>query len=187
MIIEIPAADFSQASLNLLNLAWHIAIESLKAHRHSEIIHQPVSPVQTITLQDGTTHTISGPDTGAVACCVEMAWAGRLRRGEVVRRQAARSSGTAAAGFSARVRQPSTLRMVIWPEANSAQNSRAIGLPGRRPTGPPSSDAASSGQGRRFTRDRASSPDAPTEWPTSRRARLGRRTGARRGRGSGCR
>ena len=35
------------------------------------------------------------------------------------------SSGTAAAGFSASVCQPSTLRIVIWPDANKAQNSMA--------------------------------------------------------------
>src|SRR4051812_50092198 len=38
--------------------------------------------------------------------------------------QAARSMGVTASG-SARVCQPSTLRMVIWPEASSAQNSIA--------------------------------------------------------------
>src|SRR4029078_8375642 len=54
-----------------------------------------------------------------------MAGGGRLRRGEVGSGQAARSSGTAAAGFSARVCQPSTFRIVIWPEASKAQNSIA--------------------------------------------------------------
>src|SRR3954453_17080743 len=38
--------------------------------------------------------------------------------------QAARSMGVTASA-SARVCQPSTLRMVIWPEASSAQNSIA--------------------------------------------------------------
>ena len=50
---------------------------------------------------------------GAVASCVEMAWAGRLRRAEVGSGQAARSTVPAAASGSARVSQPSTLRMVI--------------------------------------------------------------------------
>jgi hypothetical protein len=40
VIVKIPnATDFARASVNLLNLAWQIAVESLWAYQHSEIIH----------------------------------------------------------------------------------------------------------------------------------------------------
>ena len=66
-----------------------------------------------------------GNHRGAVATCVEIAWAACLRRDDSWMDQAARSTGTGAASFSPKVCHPFTLRMVIWPEASSAQNSMA--------------------------------------------------------------
>ncbi|HVJ53471.1 MAG TPA: hypothetical protein VM689_13470 [Aliidongia sp.] len=64
MIVEIPgSADFKKTSLNLLNLAWYIAIASLEAYSFSDIIHPVDTPVQHIPGIDGTLRTIGGPDT----------------------------------------------------------------------------------------------------------------------------
>jgi hypothetical protein len=69
--------------------------------------------------------TIGGRQwVGAVARCMEFPeWC--VSGGMRVPAQAARSTGTLGAGGSASVCQPSTLRIVIWPEATSAQNSMA--------------------------------------------------------------
>ncbi len=50
---------------------------------------------------------------GGVACCVEIAWAGGLRRDDGCSGQAARSTGTGAASGSPKLCHPSTFRMVI--------------------------------------------------------------------------
>ena len=70
-------------------------------------------------------HRLTADQHGAVATCVEIAWAACLRRDDSWMDQAARSTGTGAASFSPKVCHPFTLRMVIWPEASSAQNSMA--------------------------------------------------------------
>ena len=62
---------------------------------------------------------------GGVVSVVEMAWSARLRRNDGCLAQAARSTGMGLASFSPSVYHPSTFRMVIWPDAISAQNSRA--------------------------------------------------------------
>jgi hypothetical protein len=64
VIIEIPSADdFKQASLNLLSLAWQMALESLDSYEQSEIIHPQDTPVHTFQTDDGQVHTFGGPDT----------------------------------------------------------------------------------------------------------------------------
>src|SRR3954470_11988905 len=62
-------------------------------------------------------------DPGAVANDVGID-CGAFSGGVKVSAQATRSMG-GSVGFSASVGQPSTFRMVIWPEASSAQNSMA--------------------------------------------------------------
>lgn len=64
MIVEIPdSGDFAQASINLLNLAWQIAADSVKAYGDSEIIHPQDVPVTKFVLTDtGKEVTIGGPD-----------------------------------------------------------------------------------------------------------------------------
>ncbi len=55
MIVEIPeAADFARASVNLLNLAWEIAVQSVRAWDHSEVMNPLVTPDFKLRLEDGT-------------------------------------------------------------------------------------------------------------------------------------
>jgi hypothetical protein len=56
---------------------------------------------------------VHGDLAGSGACCVEIAWAGGLRRDDGCSGQAARSTGTGAASGSPKLCHPSTLRMVI--------------------------------------------------------------------------
>jgi hypothetical protein len=64
VIIDLPTGqDFAQASINLLNLAWEIAIESIRAYDYSVVIHPNDMPVQNFTTEDGVIHAVGGPDT----------------------------------------------------------------------------------------------------------------------------
>ncbi len=62
---------------------------------------------------------------GAVATYVEIARAACLQQGDSWLGQAARSTGAAAASALPKVCRPSTLGMVIWPDASNAQDSMA--------------------------------------------------------------
>lgn len=63
MIVEVPnAADFAKASINLLNLAWEISIESIRAYDHSDVIHPNDTPTQSFVDNEGVLHTFGGPD-----------------------------------------------------------------------------------------------------------------------------
>lgn len=63
MIVEIPdAADFSRASINLLNLAWQVAFGSLDAFENSNVIHPLDLPSRQLLRDDGSIVEIGGPD-----------------------------------------------------------------------------------------------------------------------------
>ena len=64
MIIEIPTSDdFTQSSINLLNLAWKIACSSLEDYKESIVIHALETPISVVKGFDGSMVTIGGVDT----------------------------------------------------------------------------------------------------------------------------